>query len=146
MAELVKSTTGVMPIFFNISGRVGEGGGGNAPEDVALVTYLMRMAVKGSSNTKVKMIFSAVQVSSSCSPALIKAIRDVQIETQTIVDGHLSPAKPGAYYGNTPYLIARLNASVKIGHPDWWPRIDRIPDAPTPPEVFNLIKRALIGS
>lgn len=144
MAELIKSTLGEMPIFFNVSGRVGEGGR-NAPEDVALVTYLMRMAVKGSSNPKVKQIFGAVQVTSACSPALVKAIRDVQVETKTVADGYISPAKPGGYYGNSPFFIARLNASVRTGHQDWWPRIDKIPDAPTPPEVFNLIKRALIG-
>ena len=145
MAELVKSPLSVMPIFFNIGGKVGQGGA-NAPEDVALVTYMMRIGVKGASNPKVKQIFSNIQVTSSCTPQLIQAIRDIQIETKTVVDGYLSPAKPGAYYGNSPFLIARLNASVKLGNQDWWPRIDRIPEAPTPPEVFSLIKRTLIGT
>ena len=47
MAKAFLSTNAAFPFFFNVGGIVGLGGT-NQAEDVALVSFLMRSAAKGS--------------------------------------------------------------------------------------------------
>jgi hypothetical protein len=46
------------------------------------------------------------------------------------VDGRISSAKGGYHFGGTPYTIVHLNAIVRAGFRNQWPRLQDIPECP----------------
>ncbi|MFT4178351.1 MAG: hypothetical protein QM612_02655 [Thermomonas sp.] len=144
MANITKGTQSQIPVFFNVDQRVGQGGT-NQTEDVALVSYLMRLSAKAAIDQKAKQILQNVVVTTTCTPALIQSIKDLQTALKLTPDGRISPSTPDGRYSTGKYLIASLNVNVRRGYPDLWPRIDRITDVPTPGPVMQLVQRALVG-
>ena len=145
MANLTKGTDPRVPLFFNVDQRVGEGCA-NLAEDVALVSYLMRLAVKSTENPQARQILLATTVTTTCTPALVQSIKALQAAIKTNPDGRVSPSSPSGRYSGGKYLIVNLSVNVRRGYPDLWPRIDRMPDAPTPAAVIALVQRAMLGA
>ena len=143
MANLMKTTDSRLPLVFNVDQRVGQGCP-NLPEDVALVSYLMRLAAKGA-GPKTKPIFLNTAVTTTCTPALVQSIKEVQIAHRMEPDGRVSPATANGCYSKGVYLVFHFNGWVRRDYPDLWPRIDRIADAPTPAAVISLVQRAMLG-
>ena len=148
MAKAFLSTNGAFPFFFNVSGIVGQGGT-NQGEDVALVSFLMRAAAKGSSVPAATAILSATRQTSVCTPALIASIKALQAVIGVSQDGKVSVAtNPSGNYTSSmttgAWMICRLSGVVRRGHPDVYPRLDKI--AGCPPEVAALVTRTLVGT
>jgi hypothetical protein len=59
-----------------------------------------------------------------------------------VVDGRVSPAKGGYYYGAL-WTIVLLNKSVQSRHPEVWPRFDKLSNCPA--ELKEMVKRTLVG-
>ena len=144
MANLSKGTDSQLPLFFNVDQRVGEGGT-NLTEDVALASYLMRLAARGAENPQAREILLKTVVTTTCTPAFIQSIKALQTTIKASPDGRISPSSANGRYSGGKYLIANLNVNVRRGYPDLWPRIDRITDAPTPASVVALVQRTLLG-
>lgn len=144
MAKIMFGTAANLPIFFNIEGNVGDRCP-NRSDDVALVSYLMRLSGRFAANAEAKRICEATPVTNQCTPELIQSIRNLQAALKVQVDSRISVASPSTNYATGAFLIARFNYLVKTGNKDLWPRIDKIPDAPTPPEVSMLIQAKLVG-
>lgn len=144
MANLTKGTDLALPLFLNIDQRVGEGCP-NLPEDVALVSYLMRVSAKGA-GPKTKAIFLNTPVGTTCTPALIQSIRALQAAQGGPQDGRISPSTPNGRYSKDQYMLFVISKWVRKDYPDLWPRIDRIPDVPTPAAVAALVRRVILGS
>lgn len=146
MATVIFGTAKNLPIFFNITAKVGE----NCPnvgEDVALMSYMMRTSARFVKSPEVRAVCEKTPVTSTCTPELIKCIKEFQAALKAKVDGHFSVATSSGMYSATDgFLIARTNVVIKNGTPDIWPRIDKIPDATTPFEVTQLVQRCLIGT
>lgn len=145
MAQVMTGANVHLPLFFNISNRVGAGCA-NATEDVVLASYLMRLSGKSSKNPKAREICQNTAVTYSATDDFIKSITDLQCALGIDADGRISPSSSnGMYSGGRSYLIANFNKNVRVGYADLWPRIDRIPDISVPALVTALVHRTVIG-
>jgi hypothetical protein len=150
MANLVRSTTDLLPIFFNVDNKVGKASP-NGAEDVALVSFMLkRIASSPKLGPDVKAAIVKVKVGVA-DQALTDAIAAVQRHMQAksphqVVDGWVSKAPPGATYagGTTGFLICQLNYELAKTHAEQWPRLDKMPECP--PAVATLVKRVLHAS
>jgi hypothetical protein len=144
VAKFVASTDGRLPTYFNIDGNVGRGGANN-PEDVALVSFLMRAGAScsklGPNNRKLLL---SVKVTSTCTPELIKSIEDFQRFGKERVDGHISVAHGFSYGTKSSYDIIQLNYLVKDGYKSVWPRLDKIQGCPS--QVAQLVQKSVVGA
>jgi hypothetical protein len=148
MAKAFLATNAAFPFFFNVGGIVGLGGT-NQAEDVALVSFLMRSAAKGSTTPAATTVLAATKQTSVCTPALIASIKALQAAIGVSQDGRVSVATnpSGSYTGSMQsgaWMICRLSGVVRRGHADVYPRLDKIPNCP--PEVAALVMRSLVGS
>ena len=151
MAKLSTMNGGHLPVFFNIDQNVGERCP-NLPEDVALVSFLLRASANAPVlGPKTKAICMNVKITETCTPELIQSIKDYEAAWPgTAIDAHISvvPANTLRYAsGGTrthTFILAAINDDVRLGFPRIWPRIDLIQGAP--PKVIQLVKRVLTGS
>ncbi|GGC17779.1 hypothetical protein GCM10011371_01610 [Novosphingobium marinum] len=144
MADFMKSTNPQVPVIFNVGKAVGQGGVNDA-EDVALASYLMRLSAKAAKSPEARKVCAATKVTSTCTPEFVASIKALQNSLKLSPDGRISRSSQSGQYGNGVYLIASFNKLVRDGYPDLWPRIDRIPDVPSPGQITSLVKRGIIG-
>jgi hypothetical protein len=134
-AEVVPSPEG--PIFF---WNVGKPVGLRSPnqwEDVLFISWCFyKFARLAQTPADLRQIMQNVGVNDSCDGRpdhpLVVAIQAVQRRFHhSPVDGRVSPAKGVTYrhhYGEHAFLIFRLNAVLRVAHPDQYPRLDMMPE------------------
>ena len=134
-AEVTSSPEG--PIFFwNVDGPVGRNGS-NQWDDVLFVSWcIYKFARLAQTPRELRASLENAGLSEHCngseSHPLVQAIYAIQRQFHlSPADGRVSPAKGVVYthhYDQFAYLIFRLNAVLRVAHPDKYPRIDLMPD------------------
>jgi hypothetical protein len=131
MAHFLKSNprSPNLPCIWNVDNAVGQGGS-NSPEDVRLVQYLIKMASKSNaiSNPALKAKMAGLMVTGTCDSYTIECIKAMQTQMKTkdpyvVVDGKISRSTPALHYGNSVYVIAKLNATYRATYWANWPCI-----------------------
>lgn len=139
-----------LPIFFNVQGVVGAAPAQNMMEDVALVQFAFETMGKNPVATSKPEFIAAckkVKVTGMIDQETIDAIRIFQAKQSTdaaIVDGRVSPAKSGYFYGpGGMYAIVAINDALQNRFKDLWPRIDKLPGCPA--VLVEMVERTVGG-
>ena len=135
-----RPTNSALPMFFNVNSSVGNNGTNSNRADILLVQFLTRKisviaAANLSPDQRARM--GRVTVDGVSGPITIDGIRAFQERMRqrhpgTVVDGRASSAQDGHVYGNGVWTIVSLNNSLRKRIPSVWPRLQDLPDCPSP--------------
>lgn len=139
-----------LPVFYNVQGVVGAAPAQNLPEDVLFVQFAFETMGKRPVATSTPEFIEAckkVRVTGTIDKETIDAIRVFQTKHSTanaIVDGRVSPASSGYFYGPAGvYAIVAINDALQNRFIDIWPRIDKIPGCPA--ALSEMVIRTVAG-
>src|SRR5262245_32764554 len=128
-----------LPMFFNVTASVGQGGSNSNSDDIFLVQFYLRATAEATTATKPggeerRQRALKVPLSGSCDALTIDGIRAWQEGAKqdhpgTVVDGKVSVAQ-GYLYGGTMWTIVHLNAAYRSLFPGTWPRLQNHPKCP----------------
>ncbi len=151
MAHLLKSSPvdKELPVVWNVDQSVGQKGS-NLREDVVLVQYLLNAIAKSPTSSmgwELRKLLSFLLPNGICDDYTIDCIKRVQTvltktAPNTTVDGKISRAAPGLWYGGGYYTIVSINAMYRRNYWPNWPCISM--DCENG-EISKLVYRELYG-
>jgi hypothetical protein len=142
-----------LPVFFNVDGVVGAAPAQNKREDVLLVQFAFKVIADNPLSGTGPAILAAakgVTVTGTMDQPTINAIRVFQEDFKKdnpaqVVDGRVSPAKGGYFYGpGAAWIITHLNNALQDRNVDIWPRLDKIKGCPS--ELQQMVTRTVAGT
>ena len=121
---------------WNLSCSVGKGGQNNIAADVSYIQwYYATAAAHALTPPERKLVYSKVSVTGTCrgttDDPLVQAILTHQKAlNHPIVDGKISVATGDGRVGELAFFVLRLGARFSDMYPQFWPRLDLIPNCP----------------
>ena len=129
-----KPPLAVAPLFFNVDASVGNQGSNSRSDDIILVQFLLKLTGKLAVKPDARAKMLATPQTGQIDPTTIENIKFFQQSLRDVgrpvtVDGRISSAK-GYHFGATPFTIVHLNAIVRAGFLQQWPRLQDIAECP----------------
>ena len=128
---------GDMPHFqWNVSCSVGKGGQNHLPADVSYIQwYYTLAAVHPLTPPDRKAVYGKVAITGTCKGTaddpLVQAILAHQAALKhPYIDGKISVATGDGRVGELAFFVLRLGARLSDMYPQFWPRLDLIPNCP----------------
>jgi hypothetical protein len=121
---------------WNLDSSVGKGGQNSNPTDVSYIQWYYTLAAVHPNTPQVrKVVYSKVKVTGTCKGTaddpLVQAILAHQTALRhPYIDGKISVAKGDGRVAELAYFILRLGARLSDMYPQYWPRLDMIPNCP----------------
>lgn len=129
-----KPPLAVAPLFFNVDASVGNQGSNSKFDDIILVQFFLKLTGKLAVKPDARAKMLATPQTGLIDATTIENIKFFQQSLKdagrpVTVDGRISSAK-GYFFGATPFTIVHLNAIVRAGFREQWPRVQDIPECP----------------
>lgn len=132
---------------WNVSSSVGKGGQNNQPADVSYVQWYYTLAAAHQlTPPDRKAVYQKVSISGTCrgtaDDPLVAAITAHQTALKhPVIDGRISVATGDGRVGEMAFFVLRLGARLADMYPQFWPRLDLIPNCP--PAVAQAVRAAV---